>query len=190
MQTANLVAFILMGLVLLTAAAIDWKTHKVPNWLTYPAILAGLLLWTVAGAVLGGVDGAWEGVKASLVGFAAGFVPFFIIFTMSGIGGADVKLIGAVGAISAQWQVVLGTVVYMFLIGLVMAVVIMIHRRLVARTLLNILGAVVAVASKVKPTLPSDSPRVPYAVAMGLGGLLAGGEHLLGIPMPWSPWFS
>ena len=42
---AEVIAFALLVLVLAVAAFTDWKTGKVYNWLTYPAIVGGLIYW-------------------------------------------------------------------------------------------------------------------------------------------------
>ena len=35
----------LVAVVLIEAAIIDWKTLKVPNWLTFHFVFAGLAYW-------------------------------------------------------------------------------------------------------------------------------------------------
>lgn len=194
-QLHSWLAFILMALVLGIGAITDWHavvirkiaTGWVPNWLTYPAILAGLTLATGMGAWQAGWDGAVEGMRASGLGLAAGLIPFVIIFAAGGLGGGDVKLMAAVGAISASWQCVLGTAFYGFIVGLIMALMLMIKNRIILRTLLRLFGAMVTFTAGVKPQVESeDSPRVVYALALCLGGWLAGAEHLLGLSLPWS----
>ncbi|MDK1030732.1 MAG: A24 family peptidase [Planctomycetia bacterium] len=76
--------------VLLTAACCDLRRGKIYNWLTYPAIIVGLVLGAVAG---------WEEFLNNARGLAAGFGVLFIGFLLRGIGGGDVKLMGAIGAL-------------------------------------------------------------------------------------------
>lgn len=182
-------AMALLCVVLIVAAIMDWRTGRVSNRLTYPAILLGLG-WAALGGWLdhgaAGAWGAWGGLQAGLLGLGAGLLPFYVIFTAGGLGGGDAKLMGAVGAISADWRCVLAAAVYAFLIAFVMAVVVMIRRGLVRRTASRLFGAALMTSARVKPDLPDDSPRIPFAVAICLGGILAGFEVLLGLRTPWA----
>lgn len=74
-----------------TAVVSDVRYGRIPNKLTYPAILAGVAL----GFMTGGVEGMWS----SFAGFALGFVVLFAGMMFGGIGGGDVKLAAAMGAL-------------------------------------------------------------------------------------------
>ncbi len=80
-------------LVLAIACAITdlWK-GRIYNAITYPAIALGFVL----GVALHGMPGLWS----ALTGFAVGFFPAFVLFALGGMGGGDVKLLGAVGALA------------------------------------------------------------------------------------------
>ncbi|MBI1367518.1 MAG: prepilin peptidase [Planctomycetes bacterium] len=181
----ELVAMGLLCAVVLPAAVIDIRTQLTPNYLTLPAILAGLIWATVFGAIQGGGPGALTGLGASLAGLGAGLIPFALIYACGGMGGGDVKLMAAVGAITASWQVIVSTTFYAFLFGALMAIFVMIRRGLIKRTLSRIFGAALMTAAKVKPQLPDDSPRIPFAVAIALGSILAASEILLNVHTPW-----
>jgi prepilin peptidase CpaA len=78
-----------------TAAAIDWRTGEIPNWLTLPPLAAAPVIY----ACLWGTPG----LVASLVGLlACGLVPF-ILFRKDAIGGGDVKLLAAIGAVGGLY---------------------------------------------------------------------------------------
>ena len=83
-----------IGLALLAtalAAAIDHRTGLIPNWLTLPALAAGL----AGHGIVGGVGG----LAASLVGaLACALVPW-LLFRKGALGGGDVKLFAALGAL-------------------------------------------------------------------------------------------
>lgn len=80
-----------MALVVATIACIsDWRTHRIPNALTFSAALAAI----VVQAILGGTPGAVSGATGWLVGVAL----FFPFFALGGLGAGDVKLLGAIGA--------------------------------------------------------------------------------------------
>jgi len=189
-MVANAIAYGLLVVVLGIAAYTDWKKEKVYNWLTYPAILAGFVYW----AIWGWIDpetfgGALIGLKNAGIGFAAGFFPFALIFTMGGLGGGDVKIMGAVGALSASWEVVLGTAVYGLAVGFVMALYLMVRHRLVKQTAGRLATAALVLFSKSKPAMPEDSPKIPLGVAFKVGFIFAGLEKMLSVQFPWSRYF-
>ncbi len=189
MQTQALTTFAVLGAVLCAAAVIDVRTGRIPNVLVYPAMLLGLLMAMGFGATRGGWNGLWDGATASLTAFMAAALPFAFCFMIGAVGGGDVKLMAAVGAISAKWECVLGTALYGFIIGLFMAIFVMVQRGLVKQTMQRLWIAVVTVRAGVKHDMPTDSPRLPYALAFAIGGLIAGAEHLLQLRMPWSEYF-
>jgi prepilin peptidase CpaA len=164
--------------LVVTAAIVDLRCGKVPNWLTYPAILIGVIGHAVAGyASGGGFGGGGEqmGLAGALKGLAMGFFPLFLCWLAGGIGGGDAKLMGAVGALGG-WKLVLGAMLFGFVIAGLMAVIVMIRRRIVRRTVRRVWHPVVLLiipgARPVDPTGP-DSPTVPLAVALCLGTFVA-----------------
>jgi len=189
---ADVIAYILIAVVVLIAAVWDVRTDKVPNRLTYPAIVLGLLFWTVVGfspwSEAAGIAGPGEGFWKSSVGLTAALVPMAAIFLSGGLGGGDVKLMTAVGAMTGDWKVVLSAGVYALLVAALMAVVVMVRKGLVKRTAQRIAGAAMMASMRVKPEMPTDSPRVAFAVAIAAGVLVAGSEHMLGVVYPWSHW--
>ena len=177
-------SFILLSVVLVIAAVTDLKTGKIFNWLTYPAILSGILVATTTGFLESGLTGAGQGVRASLLGLLAAVVPFGLIFAAGGLGGGDVKLMGAIGTIGADWLCVLDTAVYAFVAVAVIAMVIMVRQRILLQTLHRLLATAIFTAARLRARFPDDSPRLPFGLAACLGGLLAGVQHLFGVPMP------
>lgn len=181
MNTPHLIAFAVLTVVLIVAAVTDWRRGKIYNWLTLPAALLGFVLWLVAGLL-----GAERGIGASLFGFACGLIPFGFLALRGWLGGGDAKLMAAVGAVSASWEIVLSTAFYGMIVAMVMAVVLMIHHGVVRQTLHRILGAVLSTAARVKPDLENEKYTVAFGAAMAVGGLLAGAEQLLGLVTPWA----
>ena len=167
-----------MVVLMVTAAVVDLRCGKVPNWLTYPAIAIGLAGHAAggyaAGSVFGG-NGDQMGLGGALIGFAAGFFPMLLCWLAGGIGGGDAKLMGAVGALGG-YKIALGAMLFGFVIAGLMAVVVMIRRRIVRRTVQRVWHTVVLLiipgAKPADPTGP-DSPTVPLAVALCLGTFVA-----------------
>ncbi len=69
----------------------DWRERRIPNLLTLPSALVGVVCWTLAGGVRGFLlsSGAWAGGLALLLPF----------FALGGIGAGDVKFLAAFGAL-------------------------------------------------------------------------------------------
>jgi len=74
----------------LVAALWDIRTHRIPNWLTFPFLLGGL----IAARWMGG----WAGLGDSLSGCLLLGIPYFLLFVFAGGGAGDSKMMGALGA--------------------------------------------------------------------------------------------
>src|SRR6516165_7174423 len=80
----------LVSAVLVFVAYIDGKQLKVPNWITFPMVLTGLLYQSVAHG--------WAGCQASLLGIACGLACLLPLYSIGGMGAGDVKLMAGIGA--------------------------------------------------------------------------------------------
>jgi prepilin peptidase CpaA len=80
----------LLSLILIVAAVIDGWMLKVPNWLTFPLVLAG---WTVAAYCHG-----FSGLAWSIAGTAVGLALLLPAYAIGGMGAGDVKLMAGIGA--------------------------------------------------------------------------------------------
>ncbi len=81
---------VLVALYTAIAAAFDYHTRKIPNWLTVSAAFVGLSYHAL---VPGGM-----GPLAALAGFAIGFALLLLPAILGGGGMGDVKLLAALGA--------------------------------------------------------------------------------------------
>lgn len=161
------ITYILPGCLLAVAAVAavsDVTAGKIPNWLTYPAVVLGL--------ALGGLLERWDGLLSHAIGLGAAFLPLFFFYRLgAGLGGGDVKLMAAVGALSG-WPAILPVMLYSFIVAAVMGLVMMVWRRQtwptfkrLGRTLKSVLLPGVAIVS---PTAP-ESIQVPFAASVCLG---------------------
>src|SRR5580693_10791370 len=115
--------------VTLVAAFVDFRTHKIPNWLTVPAFFLGLTVRTL-------ISG-WSGAKASLEGLGLGLIILLPLVLMRALGAGDWKLMGAVGALLGPEMFLFVLLASVFLSGLMaIAMMIFIHR--VKTTLRNL----------------------------------------------------
>lgn len=78
-----------VALFMLAAAALDYRTRKIPNWLTVPTAILGLAYHLLA------PHGA--GLFLPLAGFAVGFCLLLLPFLLGGGGMGDVKMLAALG---------------------------------------------------------------------------------------------
>jgi len=141
---------IVLGVV---ASAEDLWRRRVSNILTGPALVIGV----IAHSVLSG----WDGAIDSTLGALIGFVVFFVFFLMGGMGGGDVKLMAAFGAILGRGQIVTAAIMAA-LVGGVIAVAYLGGKKLWR-----------AVGKKDASGTPDRKDFIPYAPAISLGALLS-----------------
>jgi prepilin peptidase CpaA len=157
---ATTVVFVLLCI------ASDVRTLRIPNALTGPAMLLGIALnaWHL------GLDGA----LASVAGLALATALLIGPFALGGVGGGDVKMMAAIGALVGPRLVTWSLGVGLALGGVFMIVHLARHARLgatLART-----GRMVANAALSRSVDPlrvsassSDAIVLPYSVPLGLG---------------------
>lgn len=164
---------VLLAAVLAGAAVTDVRSGKIYNVLTYPAIAAGLIGHTLSG-ILSGPGAETLGFWGSLAGFAVGFLPLLAAHLAGGIGGGDVKLMGAVGAL-AGWRFALAAMFYGFMAAAVMAMIVMLRRRIVRRTLGRIMRFLYLMLTPVGPSDPAEaeSPKIAFGLALCIGSAAA-----------------
>jgi prepilin peptidase CpaA len=144
-------------------AVVDYRQHRIPNWLTVPAAVAGLTWSTFAP---GGV-----GLVAALAGFAVGFGLLLLPWLLGGGGMGDVKMLAALGT----WLGPVGILVA-FGLGAVLAALGMMGV-LTYSVLAEGFGLTrrryLAVASAGGSAVPQAGPRrkrvLPFAVPMAIG---------------------
>ncbi|MEA1946071.1 MAG: prepilin peptidase [Thermodesulfobacteriota bacterium] len=158
--------FILLSSVLMVAAVIDIRVHKIPNLLTFPTMVLGLVYY--------GMTNGWNGLLFSLGGLALGIALFFIIYLMGGMGAGDVKLMGAVGAIIGSKGILL-TALFSALVGGVYAVIILLFniqylKDLIKRSYITIKSFVF---TRQFIPIPAEryekKPKLCYGVAIAIG---------------------
>lgn len=147
----------------------DVKSRRVPNLLTGPAILIGLVLHLSLG-----------GWRQMLVSAAAGLVcgvVFLVFYLAGGMGAGDVKLITAVGCISG-FHYIPGLLAFTAIAGGVMATILALVSGRLRQTLLNV-GELFSHhrTEGLKPhpeinVLNASTLRLPYALAITAGCVL------------------
>jgi Flp pilus assembly protein protease CpaA len=178
--------------VALAAAAIDdVRTGKIHNWITYPAILIGLIVPAIVLLLelfYPEVGARFSGLRLrlgdALIGLLVGFVPMFVAWRVGGVGGGDAKLAAAIGVL-AGWKFALATLFYGFAVAGVMALIVMLQRRIFRRTVGRVWWFVVQAVLRNKPDDPSseDSPTIAIGLALAIGGAIVMVDELLNGPM-------
>ncbi len=149
--------------VAVAAATTDVRTGHIPNWITLPPL--------VIGPVLYGVTEGLVGLGSSLFAIAlCGAIPY-AMFRRDALGGGDVKLFGALGALAGP-VVGLEMQLYGMLAGTLWAAVVLAYRG----RLLAMLGNSLHLA--LRPVLPARwrreiSPELMAPVRLG-APILAG----------------
>jgi len=153
-----------------TAAIVDARERRIPNWLTYPTIATGV--------VLRGCFYGWRGVGTAVAGclFAGGTV--FLFYLVRVMGAGDVKLLAAIGCLLGPLDAVV-VMAATAIAGGVLALIYVFVRQRFGATLRNtgiVLWFHCARRLQPHPELNLDNPvalRMPYGLAIATGTLYA-----------------
>ena len=164
-------------LVALIAGWTDWRSRRIPNWLTVPGFAAGV----AANTFLNG----WSGLKTSLLGALIGLGLLLPFVLLRSLGAGDWKLAGAIGAFVGTERLISLLLGSVFIAG-VMAVALIIYKRRVGQTIRNIGHIFVSLVTFRLPgsRVSLDNPeslKVPYGVALALTVVLYGAFQLRGV---------
>lgn len=164
----NLIGRWLLGAVVITGAVTDWRMRKIPNWLTVPAMAAGLAVNAVGGADF------WR----ALWGMLAALGLFAIFFAIGFMGAGDGKMMGAVGAFLG-WPQIATVMVLVALLGGVAGVAVAIARGALGQVLRNIAGLLKSLVrlrfDEFREQSDFRAPgrlRLPYGVVIAAGTLV------------------
>ncbi|MGX7953463.1 A24 family peptidase [Tsuneonella sp. HG249] len=151
---AALFLFALVGVVVM-ASWTDVSQRRIPNWLCALNLALGL---GYAGLAYGGSGAGWSGVGLAALHAVAALVVTMILFALGAIGAGDAKFYTSM----ASWLPImqgLSLLVAVALAGLVLLVVFFATR--------------IRGRARRDPNERSNFDKLPYGVAIGLGGLAA-----------------
>jgi prepilin peptidase CpaA len=162
LKSLNWHHYYLIGLGLVCCFS-DLRSGKIYNLITYPSILAGLLLnWLLS-----------DKIAFTITGFLIGFVPFILATLKGRLGGGDAKLFGAVGAIGG-FPFILHFLFITFLLASLYGLLSLIWRKGSLADIPKLLKKELSRSPK-SASEESESPRIriPMGVFSLLGILLA-----------------
>jgi prepilin peptidase CpaA len=147
------------------AGVTDWRTRRIPNWLTVPALLAGIAINSI---LLG-----WTGTKSSLEGAGVALLILLPLVLLRALGAGDWKLMGAAGAILGPSRLGVLLLASIFAAGL-MALVEVVRQRAVKQTVMNLFVLVQGFFTfgvRPNPRISLNNPellKLPFGVATAL----------------------
>lgn len=164
-------ALMLLLLIILAAAVVfDIRTHKIPNLLVYPSMLAAISYYTFIYGL--------KGFAFSAGGLFTGIALLLLPYLMGGMGAGDAKLMGAVGACLGV-QKTITVFLFIAVMGCLYALIaLIVYRRRFKGYLLQLwlTAKTVFLTRKYIPVESSQAaaarPRVYYGVAIAAGTVL------------------
>jgi prepilin peptidase CpaA len=166
--TESLIGRWVLGAVVVAAAATDLRMRQIPNWLTLPAMAAGLGINSFLGL----------GFAKALWGMLVALGTFAIFFAIGFMGAGDGKLMGAVGAF-VGWPQIATVMVLVAVLGGLAGVVVAWRQGALGQVLRNtagLIGDMVMLRWRaVKQQSDFRAPgrlRLPYGAVIALGTLV------------------
>ncbi|MEO0108293.1 MAG: A24 family peptidase [candidate division WOR-3 bacterium] len=165
-------ALVLLGI----SAYWDLKYRKIPNWATLPAVVLGLGLNSIAQG--------WIGARTSGLGLLVGFGALVVLFVLSWMGGGDVKLMAAIGALKG-YPFVVSALFYSLIAGTAIGIAALIWNRKTLRTFKHLFLVVVSRATPLVPRQElrrNETQKIPFGLAIVVGTVWA-----MIVGFAWSP---
>ncbi len=159
----------LLTVALAIAVAIDLRSHRIPNWLTF-----GLLALALIGSLM---VGAWPGLLISLGGATVGLLCFLPLHIFGAMGAGDVKLMAAAGAVLGPQGAVIGALATVVFGGFLALAFIGSHGGLAA--LWHRYRHMALMLAHRQPVYLAPAPgeaaskRFPYALAIACGSIFS-----------------
>lgn len=158
------------AVVAIAASGFDVTARRIPNALTFGAMVAAFLYHVGSAGIAGALP--------PLGGAAVGLLLFLPLFLLGGMGAGDVKLLAALGAWLGP-SLIVWTALYAAVAGGVLAIVVAVVRGYLGAAMRN-LRLLLATwrAMGIRPVEPmtlatSPGPRLPYSLPIAAGLIAA-----------------
>ena len=154
----------ILSLVLILSMIEDLRAQKIPNALTYPAMLLAIAYHLYIGGTIG--------LIFSLKGLGLGMGIYFVLYLMGWMGAGDAKLMGIIGAtLGANGAIIV--ILYTSVVGGVYALVLMVSRHNqfngFFRQQFECLKSIFLTHSFLPTYVQEKHPKLCYGVAIALG---------------------
>jgi prepilin peptidase CpaA len=156
--------------VTMIATITDLRSQRIPNWLVFPFLLAGMVVSTVVGG--------WSGLEHSVLGVLLAAALMGLFYVLGGMGMGDVKLCAGIGAWVGPEQLAFA-LAFMGLAGGVMAFGWALRRGFLKESLTGAGDLIFGLKKRGlrrHATLVIANPaahRMPYAPAIAVGAILS-----------------
>lgn len=165
---------VLAGIVAAIAGVTDWRSRRIPNWLTMPGAAIGL---AANSAVYG-----WSGLKSAAAGLGLGLLLLLPFVLVRALGAGDWKLVGALGSFLGAHELLIVLAAAVLIAG-VMALGLVIYKRRFIQMLRNIGRVFYAMLTghPGDPAVSLDNPeslKIPFGVAVAVAAILFVGGRL------------
>lgn len=147
------------------AGYIDWRTRRIPNWLT----VSGFCLGIAINSALRG----WHGTVVSLEGAGLGLGLLLPLVLLRGFGAGDWKLMGAIGAMGG-WRLMLFVLLLSVVLSAVVGLIQIALKKRVTGTFKNMWKLVrgfVVFGFRPNPDVSLDNPtlaKMPFGTAVAV----------------------
>jgi prepilin peptidase CpaA len=156
--------------LLVIAATIDYRSHRIPNWLVLTGMFFGVI-YNIMVPPFPHASYLWP-----LEGLGLGFIAFLPLYMLGVMGAGDVKLMAMVGAIIGPVDVAWALLCTM-IVGGALSIVLVLTRGTVQRLLENFATVFqltyLDAGAGVRPRLHFDETvsagKLPYGVAIAMG---------------------
>lgn len=160
--------FTALAVLVAAAAFSDLRSRTIPNWLVVAGLVAGL-----GGSLYFGR------IVDSLLGFGLASLVYLAFYALRGMGGGDVKLMAAVGAIAgpSNWFIIF---IFTAIFGCLAALGVLLWNGGIAQALRNLGYIVSSLGRGIAPysmreefdVASPSAATLPHGVAIALGTLL------------------
>jgi prepilin peptidase CpaA len=165
----NMPLVLFLGFGMTIAAVNDFRTGKIPNLLTFPMILFGIIYHSVMSG--------WNGLGFSFGGLIVGLCIFLVPYGMGAMGAGDAKLLGAAGAFLGPKGTIIVAVICV-LLGLIYAMTLLVVHRTYARSFLQRCGITIKTLFLTRQFIPippeehEKQPLLRFALPIALGTII------------------
>lgn len=176
-QFSNYFLIILLLSILSISAVVDFRTQKIPNLITFPAVTISLSYHFFANGI--------DGLIFSTLGLGTGISLLIIPYMLGGMGAGDAKLMGAVGAILGSKSVFIAFLFTALVGGTYSLIIILLNRKqfkdFFKKQLITL--KLFILTRKFIPDPAEENhkkPKMCYGVAIALGTFIYMGVDMTG----------